>query len=52
MGCGEHEAAKEALQLKRGKVNVHVAGRRRQLAQATRADAERSKDEVAREQLL
>ena len=53
MGCKEHAAAQEALQLKRRKLHVHVAGQgRRLLAQATRAVAECSTDEEAREQLL
>jgi hypothetical protein len=53
LSCCEHAAPQEALQLQRWELNLHVAGQGwRQLARALGMDAERSKDQLAREKLL
>ncbi len=51
MSCGEHAAAQEALQLKRQKLELHVAGQAwQQPSRALPVDPHRSIDELAREQ--
>ncbi len=53
LSCRKHAAPQEALQLQRWELNLHVAGQGwRQQARALGMDAERSKDQLAREKLL
>jgi hypothetical protein len=50
--CGEHEGAQEALQLKRRKLDLHVAWQARPPARAPCVEEHGSEDEVVRERKL